>query len=353
MSTENPAPHPVATRRKARRWSQAELAEQAGIPRSTISAIEGRRLTPSVTAALAVARALQCGVDLLFDENASTALNATWAWQPENTPCRYWEAQVGGRQLRYPVETLSANAFAHDGVWRQASRQSGLDSVASDTLVLASCDPAAAMLASEYARTTGMRLLILKRGGLAALALLKQGLVHVAGLHFSSSDEPQRNANIARDELGEGFHLLRAADWQEGVALKAVDRNRSLQSLSASSETWALREPGSAARDCLDRLLGENRAPTGQVMLSHRAVADAVRAGWARAGVCVQLCAEEAGLKFLAVREESLDFCLRSDSLTDRRITGLINVLRSREYRRRLGELPGYHSRETGILQTL
>ncbi|MEQ1843561.1 MAG: helix-turn-helix transcriptional regulator, partial [Verrucomicrobiales bacterium] len=63
MSTGNPSPHPVALHRISRGWSQAELSDRAGIPRSTLSAIESRRLTPSVSAALAVANALGCSVE--------------------------------------------------------------------------------------------------------------------------------------------------------------------------------------------------------------------------------------------------------------------------------------------------
>jgi len=38
----------VLARRLAREWSQAELAERAGISRAAVSAIEGERLSPSV-----------------------------------------------------------------------------------------------------------------------------------------------------------------------------------------------------------------------------------------------------------------------------------------------------------------
>ena len=71
---------------------------------------------------------------------------------------------------------------------------------------------------------------------------------------------------------------------------------------------WAAREPGSAARECLDELLG-NRHFSGRVVNGHAAVAEAVRAGWAEAGVCVRFSAAEAGLNFLPVPgSEALDF---------------------------------------------
>ena len=58
----------------------------------------------------------------------------------------------------------------------------------------------------------------------------------------------------------------------------------------------------------------------------HSAVAEAVRAGWASAGVCVQLTAQDAGLHFVPVRTEMLDICY-SDSLAhDPRMLALIRL---------------------------
>jgi molybdate-binding protein/DNA-binding XRE family transcriptional regulator len=350
---ENSSAHPVALKRLARHWSQADLAQQAGVPRSTISAIESRRLTPSVSAALAVARALGGSVESLFAEGGTGAGGIEWAWAPRNDPGRYWEALVGARHLAYPVESLATNAFIHDGVWKHGAHQPGGASLAAETLVLACCDPAAGLLAAEFARATGFRLLVLERGGLAALDLLKRGLVHLAGLHFATDADPERNAAIARRELGGGHTLIRAAGWQEGVAVAATDRFRSLDSLAGGCDSWALREPGSAARECLDGLIGQNRAPAGRIVGGHAGVASAVRAGWAEAGVCVRLSAEEAGLAFLPVREESLDFCVAESQLADPRVRGLIRVLQSRAHRSLLDELPGYQSRQTGEMLSL
>lgn len=56
----------VRARRQALGLTQQQLAERAGISRQTLVAIEAGRLTPSVTVALRLARALGCTVDDLF-----------------------------------------------------------------------------------------------------------------------------------------------------------------------------------------------------------------------------------------------------------------------------------------------
>jgi len=234
-------------------------------------------------------------------------------------------------------------------MWQDAIGRDTQTSVVHTTLVIACCDPAIGLLASEYARVSGFRMLVFPRGGAAAMDLLKRGLVHLAGMHRSTTDQPDRNADSVRSHLGSGYSLLRSADWQEGVALATDDRTRSLRSVARGERRWALREPGSGARECLDSLLGGRVAP-GRLVPGHVAVAEAVRAGWAEAGVCVRLAADEAGLNFIPVQTEALDFCFSTALTHEPRMQALIRLLRSRSHRRLLSELPGYDARETGAL---
>jgi putative molybdopterin biosynthesis protein len=339
----------VARRRIACGWSQAELARRAGIPRTTVSAIEGERLTPSVTTALALARVLECSVEELFGTGLAESIvgSLDWAWAPHGEPCRYWEAEVSGRRWRYPVEGLSLNDIPHDGIWQRGAAHDSGAAMAEETLVVACCDPAAGLLASEYARDSGFRLLVIERGGGAALELLKRGLVHLAGLHRSTPDRPGRNVETVREKMGIGYRLLRAAKWQEGLALPVGDRSNTPTAIVRQCRRWALREPGSAARECLDELLGGQPA-AGKPVHGHSAVAEAVRAGWAGAGVCVQLTAEDAGLHFIPVRTEMLDICYSNSLAHDPRMLALIRLLRSKSHRRLISELPGYDASETG-----
>lgn len=341
-------PHPVALARMTRRWSQADLAGAAGVPRSTISAIESRRLTPSVMAALAVASALGSTVEELFGRDGSGDADAQWAWAPPTEPCRFWEASVGARKWLLPIENTAGNFALPDGVWRDGVKRLRIPNPP-PSLVIACCDPASGILAREYEAQTGFRLLVLERGGLQALRLLRCGVVHGAGLHFSTPEFPERNTASARSELGTGFHLLRAATWEEGLAVPSSATSASVASILRSRLPWALREPGSAARDCLDELLLA-RVPAGRIVRGHTEVARAVQSGWAGAGVCIRLSAVESGLRFLPIRSEHLDFCIADTGIADPRVQALIQVVRSREYRQSLENLPGYDAGATGDL---
>jgi molybdate-binding protein/DNA-binding XRE family transcriptional regulator len=345
--------NPVLARRLAREWSQAELAARAGISRAAVSAIEGERLSPSVATALALAAVFECSVEELFGHPATpVSTGPDWVWLPRTEACRYWEASVNSRRRLYPVEAVTLNSTPHDGVWQSGVLREGGLVAAETTLVMACCDPAAGLLAAEYARASGFRLLVFPRGGRSALELLRQRLVHVAGLHYSTDESPERNAEAVRAQFGGDCRLLRVAKWESGIALAADDRSRSAESVARRSLRWAARESGSAARECLDGLLGR-RHFAGREVNGHAAVAEAVRAGWAEAGVCVRFSADEAGLNFLPVRKESLDLCFPAAFQHDPRIQALVRLLRSRNHRRLISELPGYDVHQTGEMMSV
>jgi molybdate-binding protein/DNA-binding XRE family transcriptional regulator len=351
MSQQRQSENSVKTRRLSRGWSQADLAERAGISRPAVSAIEMRRLVPSVTTALALARVLECTVEDLFrPEPAPTG--TAWAWQPTHSTCRFWQARLAERTLLYPVEATAAGVVPHDGRWRRGKVSVTTRAGADATLVMACCDPAAGLLAAEFARTTPFRLLVLPRSSGEALDLLGRRLVHIAGVHLASARDRDGNSTAIRERLGGGYSLLRGARWQEGIVLGNDAAIRSIGDAVRSGVQWIGRESGSGARQCLDALLGPDRQPR-RVARDHRGVAEAVRCGWADAGICVRLVAEELGLRFLSVREEAYDLCYRTADAEDPRIRALLATVQSGAYRRLIGELPGYESRDTGEVRRL
>jgi molybdate-binding protein len=262
-------------------------------------------------------------------------------------PCRYWHARVGGRTLLYPAEATAAGVIAHDGMFQEETLLPSSDADPQRTLVIASCDPAASLLAAEYARASGFRLLALPRPSRRALTLLGQGLVHAAGVHLATERDPEANVRTAGSALGQGYRLLRVASWEEGVSLSPATPVPTVGAALRGRLRWVGREVGSAARECLDELLPHHRTPR-RVAQDHWGVAEAIRCGWADAGVCHRLVAEEAGLRFLGVRQEQFDLCYPETAEGDPRVQALLAMVRSPAFRRLLGELPGYGTCHAG-----
>lgn len=344
MADSNSGTNRVRDRRIELNLTQAELADRAGISRSAVTAIEASRLIPSVAAALALSQAMRTSVEALFGEYAGVDSVPVWAWDPGPANARFWQAEVMGRTVNYPAISTPMLTPPPDGP--VANSQSTM-APAGETLVLASCDPAAGLLASHYHAATGMRLLVIPRSSQQSIEMLKDGLVHLAGLHFSTEEAPNRNTELVGATLGNGFQMARLAQWQEGIAMAGTSALRSVRGVLNAKLIWVGRESGSGARRCLDELLQGRRTPRIEAR-NHQGVAQAVQSGWADAGVCVQMVSEEAGLKFFPVQQESYDVCFSTALAGDRRIKAFIKVIRSLAYRRLLSELPGYDASSTG-----
>jgi putative transcriptional regulator len=56
--------------RSERNWSQAELAERAGVSRQTINAIETEKYDPSLPLAFTLARIFKLKIEEMFDDRS-------------------------------------------------------------------------------------------------------------------------------------------------------------------------------------------------------------------------------------------------------------------------------------------
>lgn len=346
-----PAGPMLAAHRSARGWSQAQLAERAGVSRAEVSGIETGRLSPSVTVALRLAAILGTSVETLFGGSREDAGWST-AWQGSGVDRRVWRATVGRRSLVYPVEATAVGLLPHDAVLSEVSRDL-VEQTANRperTLVIAGCDPLVGLIVQALAFHHGIRVLPLLRSSTEALSLLRQGLVHVAGIHLTTGTGKSENDRAVRDRLGAGHTLIHQLTWETGIATTPRRRERSLRALLRADLRWVNREEGSAARMMFDRLFARRPRPTGydRVVRDHRAVAATVSSGWAEAGLCVRPAASEAGLSFLPLQRESYELCVADATLDDVRVAALIAALRSPQYRRLLGEVPGCATDRTG-----
>lgn len=68
----------LAILRAARKWSQADVANQLGVSRQTINAIETGRYDPSLPLAIKIARLFEMRIEEIFilDETDATQNNA-------------------------------------------------------------------------------------------------------------------------------------------------------------------------------------------------------------------------------------------------------------------------------------
>lgn len=331
-------------------WSQAHLANESGVSRTEISAIENGRLVPSVAVAMRLAATLGESVETVFG-GGGARVAIPWAWPPAavDDP-RLWRATVDGRLLAYPVEPTAAGILPHDATTVDAGIEVNGTSRPDRTLVIAGCDPLVGMLVQEMAERHGVRVLPLLRSSTEALDLLQRGLVHVAGVHLTNRRGDGANDEAVRSRLGGGHVLIHQLRWEAGIAVGSGRSERTLRALLRANVRWVNREEGSAARATFDQLLGQGQRPKGyqQIARGHRAIAEAVSTGWAEAGICIRPAAAEVHVGFITLNREAYELCAAERSLDDPRLVALVAALRSRRYRQLIGDVPGCESLDSG-----
>ncbi|HNX17029.1 MAG TPA: molybdopterin biosynthesis protein [Methanoregula sp.] len=83
------------------------------------------------------------------------------------------------------------------------------------------------------------------------------------------------------------------------------------------------------------------------------AIAAAVRAGQADAGICSKGLADSHGLKFFPVAQEQYELVMRREMLNDPRIITLISLVKSPEFKAHLDRSGAYCTSQTGRIRSL
>ena len=342
--------------------AQRALAEQIGLSRQSLSAIENGSTDPSVGIALRIARALGRKVDELFaspgDEAPSLRLDLAEAPFDART-ARVVIAQIDGRWVGH---RLSGEESVHacDGVLDVTSaghrvRLLGPEADVPDTVSLAGCAPALAVLADRTAWTRGgPRAVWLDRGNARALDLLRAGHVSFAGVHGQDD-------RIARQLEGDEWVLVSLARWQAGLVVTAGNplAIRDAADLARSDVRVVAREQGSGARALLEKellragVVGHPVIARALSVHSHLAVGRAVALGAADVGMAIEPIAVALGLGFIAIAEERFDLVLARSTLGRSSVQRVLDVLASGAFRADVAALGGYDVRASGDLVAL
>src|SRR6202035_4309880 len=130
-----------------------------------------------------------------------------------------------------------------------------MESVSSrNRLVVAGCDPALSLLASEL-KSTGTEAISVHCSSQQAVRWLKEGLVHVAGSHLRDRATGEYNLPLVTSLFGKkNVHVVTFAEWEEGLVVRRGNpkRIRSVADLGGERIKIVNREKGSGARDLLD-----------------------------------------------------------------------------------------------------
>lgn len=218
-------------------------------------------------------------------------------------------------------------------------------------LITGSHDPVIDYLA-DITRPKGVTLLSTHVGSMGGILALKKDECHAAPVHLLSEDGSYNTAFLKKYLPGTEIDLLCVAGREQGI----VSRDGiGLSELPGRS--FINRQKGSGTRILLDYEL--KKAGIAPAMLpgyerevtTHIAVALAVKSGEADAGMCVYSAAKALGLPFVPVAQERYELAFRQEHADDPRLVTLIEAVRSPGFKKILGNLGGYDTKETGTIR--
>jgi putative molybdopterin biosynthesis protein len=359
-------------RRQSASLSQKQLADMAGITRQAVCALEAGQYSPATSVALHLARALRCRVEDLFSIRSSGEIvegELLGRLPTDPRSARAQLSQIGNRLLVRPLDGLGELASlngAADGIIVSADRKKNRVKVKllvdRDTVqrkvVVGGCDPAMFLASAHLSRTDDNQLAPRVMGSALALAALKRGEIHIAGIHLADDRTGAwKLPDLKRSLGGMDCMVVTFAHWEEGliVAQGNPKRIRGITDLARATVKLINREKGSGARRLLDRQLESSGIPTRRVngfdreASSHLEVASRVKAGLADVGIGVRAAASIFGIDFVPLQLERYDLIIPKtyyETLSGLRV--LLDLLVTKSFREELEALGGYDTRESG-----
>jgi molybdate-binding protein len=249
--------------------------------------------------------------------------------------------------------SAGVRAASWDPLARPAARGGGSHGAGRGAVLLAgSDDPALDLLLRESGGS--VNLAPGARGSVPGLEQLARGTADAAAVHLLDVSSGRWNEGFARGALaGQPVVLVHLWQREQGLVVPSGNpkRIRAVADLAEHRVAW--RAPGAGSRLLLERLMLqegiEPRPERGVQAESHLAVAAAVAAGAADAGLAVRAVADSLGLDWIPVATEWFELALAKKSREA--IDPVLDVLASTSVQDRLAALPGYDLGMTGALR--
>jgi putative molybdopterin biosynthesis protein len=359
-------------RRRLSGFSQKQLGEMAGITRQAVCALEAGQYSPATSVALQLARVLRCRVEDLFSLKSDGEMVEAEVLGPQSPDVksgRVQLAQVGERLLVRPLdgsgELTSLSATADGVIVGSEPRKSRVKvrlltnrGVIVQKIVVAGCDPAMFLAAQHLSKRDKESLVPCLMGSSAALAALKRGEAHVAGVHLLDEQLQAWNLPRLQNKLA-GIDCLAVtfAHWEAGLMVSKGNPNkiRCVADLSRRGVAMVNREIGSGARQLLDRQLKLEGIHPNKLngykdeVFSHLEVAWRIKAGLADGGIGIRAAAAIFGIDFVPLRRERYDLIIpriHYDTLPG--VKAMLDTVVSGSFRAELEALGGYDTGDSG-----
>ena len=220
--------------------------------------------------------------------------------------------------------------------------------------LFASHDDALSALRTHAAVEHQLHLDVRFMGSVDAIRALNEGRCVIAGFHTVQQPAPGSLSEQAyKPLLKPGLHKIIAfARRTQGLMVAKGNPLGlySLHDLENKNARYVNRAVGTGTRVLFDELLGEERITPSRIQgydhtePSHAAVAQAIAAGQADAGLGIEAAARARGLDFVPLLQEDYHLVCLKSALDEPAVQALCKVLQSPGWQTELLQLPGYQS---------
>jgi putative molybdopterin biosynthesis protein len=153
--------------------------------------------------------------------------------------------------------------------------------------------------------------------------------------------------------------LIHIARRQQGIFVRRGNplSIRGIADLARGGVRFVNRQFGSGTRILFDHLLNAEGIEKGSITgydreeSSHTAVGILVRESIADAGIGIYSVAQAFSLDFIPLAEEDYDLIVTGDVMDDPRYAMLMDTIMSGEFSRRLKNMGGYNTSQTGAVK--
>ncbi len=226
------------------------------------------------------------------------------------------------------------------------------------TVVVGSHDNTLDLLADELrAQSTGFSLSSSHVGSMGGLMAIKRGVCHAAGVHLLDETDGTYNVSYVQKYLG-GMELrmIQLVLRDQGLMVPKGNPKMigGLEDLARDDVRLINRQGGSGTRILLDFRLKQLQISPEAVSgyrheeFTHMAVAAAVPSGAADVGLGIQAAARALDLDFIPVVTEQYDLVIPVRYFETPAIQFLLSVIHSDDFKARVNDLGGYHTKRTG-----
>jgi putative molybdopterin biosynthesis protein len=234
----------------------------------------------------------------------------------------------------------------------------GLDEIERTIVAIGSHDLVLDLAASALrAEDPSVTLASSNVGSLGGLVALRDGLCHLAGSHLLDPATGEYTMPYVRRVLGDAeVGVIRLVHRDQGLIVAPGNplRLSGVEDLARPGVRYVNRQRGAGTRVLLDHQLAAAGVAPADVdgyareEPTHLAVAAAVAAGRAGAGLGILAAARAFGLDFVPVTREPYDLVVAADAVDGPLLAPLWALLHSDRFQAAVTELGGYSTKEMG-----